>query len=634
MRSHSVMYARQAALPDWLFALQHELGSKVFDGRRDLLMLSAVLDELDTVVAGLQRGHGTLGRPHWQSLLAELGHTREALGPTAAALVTVALTPLNDTTHRDSPPTMSTAGALASAIEQTRIALCEPSVRCAAWDDALEGFRDNIAPEQAAARLRILRDLVELTQGDWDGISSTLAGALNNDTSSLRPMGYDGEVDLSAHQDAAGWSLQERLEACRVYVAKQPPTGPLIAWLAFDRAFLPDSYQPLGPAELWSVQVCPQWPREGRGRAAGPVPDLQGDEHEMFLPTSNEPGRVLMRLDLGEHSSAGASEHARDLARTIVEMAATSSDWELLDGCAFVRAAHWWGSSLCPHAEFQENPVHEPTGRFLADLDPDLVAGLVARLPHVEELASDVKWAESMRRLPDDAQRAALSIRLLERRLPKVPEDQPGWGSQDGWISRARWWLRDGYANGQLFADLRDAAFEGVYGIEAKSGTNRELFMRYRALMLPPKGDLAFEYRPKAIMEGLSDLAEHLPEGGMETRIVSSAAAWFSDGSAAAERLKEHHQRFDVLLRRATRIRNAVLHGNNTVPAVVESLQSVLEELTGAVVGAEFNAIESTQEIRDVLDHRRELRRAELAALHERARPQDVLFLPPGSAGG
>jgi hypothetical protein len=39
VRSHSVIYARQAGLPTWLFVLQHELGSKVFDGRDDLLML-------------------------------------------------------------------------------------------------------------------------------------------------------------------------------------------------------------------------------------------------------------------------------------------------------------------------------------------------------------------------------------------------------------------------------------------------------------------------------------------------------------------------------------------------------------------------------------------------------------------
>jgi len=628
MRSHSVIYARQAGLPDWLFVLQHELGSKVFDGRDDLLMLSAVLDELDTMVAGVQRGHGTLVRPHWQSLLAEIDHTTAALGPDVTELVAIALTPLNGAIDAKSPPTEANVSALGRAIEQTRVALCDPAVRRAAWDDALAGFREDIAPEQAAGRLRILRDLVELAQGDWGGISSTLAGAVNNDTSALAAMGQEVEVDIGEHQNAAGWSVEERLDACREYVGKQPPKGHLIAWLAFDRASLPEFYQPLGPAELWTAQVCPQWPREGRGRADGPIPDFAGDEYEVFLPSLDESGRVLMRLDLGERPSAGAGEDARDLARTIVQMAVTSSSWDLLDGCAFVRAGHWWGSPIGPRPEVSENPVHEPTGRFLADLDPKFVSGLVARVADVEELAGDVKWAESVRKLPDAAHRAALSMRLLERRLPTAPGAQPGWGKAHVWLVRTRWWLREGCANRQLFRDLADAAFEGVHGIPAKHAANKELFLRYQALMLPSKGDLAFEYRPKAIMNGLGDLAGELLEGSMEARIVTSAAGMCSDGAAATERLEEHGRRFDVLLRRAARVRNAVLHGNNTVPAVAESVQSVLEQLTAAVISAEYHAIESAEEIRDILDHRRMLREAELAALRDGASPKDVLFVP------
>jgi hypothetical protein len=53
-----------------------------------------------------------------------------------------------------------------------------------------------------------------------------------------------------------------------------------------------------------------------------------------------------------------------------------------------------------------------------------------------------------------------------------------------------------------------------------------------------------------------------------------------------------------------------------------------LEQLTAAVISAEFHAIESTEEIRDILDHRRGLREAELAALRDRANPKDVLFVP------
>jgi hypothetical protein len=133
------MYARQAALPDWLFVFQHELESKVFDGRDDLLMLSAVLDELDTVVAGVQRRHGTLARPHWQSLLAELDHTTEALGPGVTEIVAVALTPLNGAIDRNSPPTMSDASALGT----------KPSA-CVVIEDTPSGIVAAVAAEMRA----------------------------------------------------------------------------------------------------------------------------------------------------------------------------------------------------------------------------------------------------------------------------------------------------------------------------------------------------------------------------------------------------------------------------------------------------------------------------------------------------
>jgi hypothetical protein len=49
--------------------------------------------------------------------------------------------------------------------------------------------------------------------------------------------------------------------------------------------------------------------------------------------------------------------------------------------------------------------------------------------------------------------------------------------------------------------------------------------------------------------------------------------------------------------------------------------------MTAIVISAEFQEIQTTQEIRDVLDRRRTLREAELTALRDGASPKDVLFL-------
>ena len=190
-----------------------------------------------------------------------------------------------------------------------------------------------------------------------------------------------------------------------------------------------------------------------------------------------------------------------------------------------------------------------------------------------------MKWAESVRQLPDEAQRAGLAIRLLERRLPGAPTKQAGWGKPESWIARAHWWLREDDAHQQMLRDLQDAAFEGVYGLPGRLSATGTPSSAIEAMMLPSKGDLEFEIRPKEIMEGLSDLSGELPPWSMATRIVLGAAECFAEGSAAAQRLEEHARRCDILLRRANRVRNAVIHGNNTVPAVVESVQPLLEQL-------------------------------------------------------
>jgi hypothetical protein len=255
------------------------------------------------------------------------------------------------------------------------------------------------------------------------------------------------------------------------------------------------------------------------------------------------------------------------------------------------------------------------------------VQALTARLPEVEDAAADVRWAESVRGVADGAQRAALTVRLLERRLPAAAGRQAGWGKSDSWPARSRWWLREYWAHLQLFNDLRDAAFEGVYGIDR--ALNRELFLHYEGLMLPRTKGLAFKYRPKAIMRGLRELQGHLRSDRMGNRIVGWTATQLADGPAAAGRIDEHRARFDVLLRRANRVRNAVLHGNDTVPAVVASVEPFLERLAEAVIGAQLRGLETPGGIQAEINELRDHRIAELDRLRNGEDPANVLF--PGT---
>ncbi|HEY7934884.1 MAG TPA: hypothetical protein VID48_13780 [Solirubrobacteraceae bacterium] len=589
-------------------------------------MLSAVLDELHTIVAGVLLGHGTLSPFHWRSLLWEFEHTRQAFGPAVATALLPILSALERSLDPSGPPTKASAGELRDRLTEARQGLREPPLRKAAWDDVLAAFERNLDPEQSGARIRVLRDLIEVADDDWAGVSSALAGALNDDAYALMRMGHEVAERPNRLTDPAGWTLDKRLDACREFVQAPAPRARLVAWIAFDHAFLPQLYQRLGPVELWAGQVYPDWLAGGNGREDGPVPELASEQHTMFLPDASGEPWVLMRLDLGERPSAGAVDHARDLALMIVQMAVTNSDWELMPGCALVRDLNWWGSTIhrLPPGAQRDDPRYEPTGHYLAQLNPEIVQGLTARLPEVEDAAADVRWAESVRGVADGAQRAALAVRLLERRLPEAVGRQAGWGKKGSWAARSRWWLREDWANLQLFNDLRDAAFEGVYGIER--ALNQELFLHYETLMLPRTEGLGFEYRPKAIMRGLRELQGHLRTDRMANRIVGWTATQLADGRAAAGRIDEHRAGFDVLLRRANRVRNAVLHGNDTVPAVVASVEPFLQRLAQAIIGAQLRGLETPDGIRTELNNLRDRHIAELDRLRNGEDPADVLF--------
>jgi hypothetical protein len=628
MRSHSVIFSRQAALQDWLVVLQHELGGGGNDGRRDLLPPSAVVAELQTVVSGIRLGHGTPHRVHWRSLVAELAHTRLGFGTQLANHATPALQELAEAFDPADPPNYEEAGRLMEGLAAAAARLRDASLRQAAWDDVLEAFEQELDPEEAGVRLRFLRDLVEYAEDDWGRVESVLTGALNDDRYALYQMGHDLPWRPHNRHDAAGWPLERRLAACRAHLAQEIPRGPLVAWLGFETAFLSRLYVKLGPAELWAGHSYPEGLTASNWRVEGPPPELKGDEYKMFLPEPAEEPWVLMRLDLGDRPSAGAAEHARDLALTVVQLASAGSEWQLMSGCALVREGRWWGSAVRPAVPGAErgDPRYEPTGEYLAELDPTLVQGLIDRLPEVDDVAADVRWAESVRALREPAQRVALAVRLLERRLPDAEDMEQGWGPQKAWTARARWWLRATWAHDRLYADLEDAAIEGVYALPDRWQQPHARFIHFRDLMLPSAGGLSFRVRIDEIIRGLSALADNVPNSDMAARIVRFIASQVADGPAAERRLQAHAERFDVLLRRASRVRNAVLHGNDTALPVVTSVEPLLRRLGDEMIGAQLAALRSGGTLPQVLRQRRDRRWAELERLRAGERPDRVLF--------
>ncbi|WP_344458500.1 hypothetical protein, partial [Actinocorallia aurantiaca] len=75
-----------------------------------------------------------------------------------------------------------------------------------------------------------------------------------------------------------------------------------------------------------------------------------------------------------------------------------------------------------------------------------------------------------------------------------------------------------------------------------------------------------------------------------------------SDPSFCRERIAQYVQRFDVMLNRALRQRNAVIHGVPTVPDVIASIKPFISVLAGTVVNILIKSASTGDDVVDLLE--------------------------------
>lgn len=577
---------------------------------------------------GLLLDHGSPNRMNWRSLASDVRWSRSAVGPRVASRIGEQWNAL--AAAMDLPRVHESArGAkrvLALSSELLKI-LSDPCTREAAWDDVTEAHRADQLPEISEARIRLLADVMRLAGHDWAFASETLAGGINDNLIDLAEMGHPipGDVEIKTLHDPAGLELDTRLRLCRAYVAREPWTGSLAAWVAFERAFLPEQYCRIGPVELWDGATYPDGVIHGWW-SDGVPPEVPAVGRTTYLPLNVEKPWVLVRVDLGERVVAGAGESARALARTLIAVARSSSGWRLMDGVGLVREGRWFGRPIRPVRPPTErfSPNNDPSGSHVRRMNPTLVNDLVSNEPAVRDVVADVEWQQLLANVVDPAQRAALSVRLLERRVPETPTRANGRGG--GWAANVRWWMRDLWVRERLLAELDDVAYEGVYGTHQLDPEGRPLADKYSELVRRSASALGFHIDRRAILSQLPSLAQDLPEYGMSRRIVR----WMAEETADASRLRAHLDDlgdcFDRLLARAQRVRNAVLHGNDTPCEVVESVEPFLSYVCRVIVIEQLYALEHGKPLRQTLGEAREASLQAISRLRAGDSPVSALF--------
>jgi hypothetical protein len=635
VRSHSLTYSRQSAMDDWLGVFQHQLAGRGDDGRDDLLMPSAVLEELEGLVRGADAGLDPPNQFHWKALRDELASTQSALGPTTLAVTTEGWAALERALAASRPPRdAAQAEPLRDAIAVIRRALSEPAVRQAAWDDALNAHKDDADPERSEARIRVLGDLCAFVGHDWKSLSDRLAQAINDNIIALVALGWPKPTDYAptGMHDPAGLPMHQRLAVCRKGLASAAPYGPLVAWVGFDNAHLDAPYAKRGPMELWPGSAVPDGLTRGPG---GERPaELSHPYCDMYFPDNLGHPWVLMRLELGDGFRAGAVQQARDLARTLVLLPDEQSGWQLMDGAAIFAGTWLGGERIEPvhHREqferdrLQDRVERDITAESLLRVDGAFLDRVAQRHPLVDQAAADLQWWDSLDAIPDTAQRTALAVRLLERRLPISEASNLPMKVRRMWSERASWWLRDTWAYQQLVSEMQDAVFETISQLEHPwhPAHDRLAELRDRVIPSQPKGRYLLHLDRAA--RHMAELGDTLEPYEMARRIVLATAAHLKDGPAASARLAEYRRRFDLLLARANRTRNATLHGGEIAGPVADSVAPFATWMAGVVVTEELEALRHEGSLAESLQRLRQLRQKQLARLNDDQQPIDVLW--------
>jgi hypothetical protein len=626
MRPSDISFVGEDTLPVWLATLVRQLQEGGAQAPLEQLSPVTALEELLAVTGAMVVGHGAPYPDDRTSLKDDLLRSFDALGPASTALHRTASGDFRQLAARLKDLLDDIAGAhvLRAAAKVLLAELASPPSRVAAFADCVQAFRDGEFVGVCETRLRYLRTVVEAAGHEWSERARRLHEALADDDSLLWVHGaldppHAGEL---SHIDRAGLSVDERLCLCEAIVAGAPSARPVVVWLAFANAHVSRFHLRKGPLEfydsrIWPAVVAGEWP--GNPDWTQPA-ELAEPDAAHFLHGLPDENFVMVRVALEHASSESARERARDLARAAVELTGWESDWVLMDGAAAHAGSGWFGTmgfdDQREHAtRGGGNPLLDPVAETLADVEDELLQRLADDEATATALLADTRWRRAVARLPDAEHRVALVVALFERVLV------PSAVGSDKWYGACARYFELLFAFDDVEAQIADAGQYGVHAV-SRDPAARDDFLRFdRAIMERPRGH-SFRVRLAEVIRLAPSLRPHVAAGSMEERMLAEVEQKSADGPGVAAWLGTSHTRFDRLLARARRQRNAVAHGTRAVPGILETVEPMLNDLAGRLIGAvHYCAVEQRDLIRE-LERWRLVRLQKLDALAGGARPE------------
>jgi hypothetical protein len=630
MRFATYFSAYRADLPDWLVTLAMELERGGDQASSATTGLVAAISDLETLAGSISAGHEVKARTDRESVRNDLRLALESVGPNVAAAARPIIADLNKDLARLPEFLAEPNGAviLRASTQAILTELSQPALSVAAWSDAYACFEADEDAETRERRIRQLCEFVTIRGAEWRSIARRIKGLLFNERLAFVETGV-----LQPPDDSAGWqvsadfALELRLDYVSDVLRKPSEKGELIGWACFAPASLGVEYARRGAVELFSDTLWPEGIIHGRADLGlAPAKEFEDDWYTYLFREMPESPFVLVRVPMGRHAPGGADDRVRRIAADLVRVARPHSKWALIDGAPVFLAGDqqgWFGKPFSAGSRERE-AIHqrlrapsEISGDLIREVDEATVAGLLADESRIVHAVRDIEWAEAVAAVPNEAQRLALGVRLVERLLP-APLRETWAAATERYLKR----LWQDQMSKELIVDVAQSTVEILEGPIPTAGQLNP----WRDRLTPATGPRTYQVNLRETLLALPEILALLDRDSMQRALIRQLAARAESPNTWLEYLRALGQEFERLVQRAARQRNAVVHGADTDNRMVQSVSYFVRWLENVVVHRQLDAATAGEEVLPRLERENAVVRAYIGALNAGVPVVDAVF--------
>ena len=234
----------------------------------------------------------------------------------------------------------------------------------------------------------------------------------------------------------------------------------------------------------------------------------------------------------------------------------------------------------------------EGTGNKLQTLDLRLVDQLAAGDPRTIGAVDEARWHHSVRVQNNPAQRVALHVRAFEQALPIAR------GAR--WNDATQLYFQGFWAWDRFDGALQSAALSTRFWISLHDPQTAEQLITWA-----DDEGVHLDRFVGAADQAHAALGRFQGDARITRRGVKQVSTWSKDPTLARLRLAKLASRFDILLARTVRQRNAIIHGVQTDPDVVASVDRFVARLAYYITAGALRSATVGEDLADGLERSR-----------------------------